>query len=96
MVLVGILQASPSQSLLSPTSYVKPISAPVGSETTIPLRPSGDPAKSKTTNTPSPAGIVPPVNEKPSAVVALDDTINPASPEAPPEALFIVAPSTSN
>lgn len=44
----------------------------------------------------TPEGIVAPDNEKPSAVVALDDTINPASPAAPPEALLIVAPSTLN
>ena len=35
-------------------------------------------------------------DEKPRAVVGLEDTINPASPAAPPEADVIVAPSTLN
>ena len=72
------------------------MSDPVGSDITIPLSPEGVPDKSRTTMTPSPEGMVVPASEKPSAVVALADTINPESPAAPPDAEFIVASSTLN
>jgi len=62
----------------------------------IPLRPVGVPSRPSTTITPSPAGIVAPESEKPRAVVGLLETIKPASPAAPPDAPFIVAPSTLN
>ena len=40
--------------------------------------------------------MVVPVSENPRAVIGLEDTMKPASPAAPPEALLMVAPSTLN
>ena len=54
------------------------------------------PATSSTISTPSPAGIVAPVKLNPITVVALVDTVKPASAAAPPEAPFTVTPSTLN
>ena len=46
--------------------------------------------------TPSPAGIVAPVNEKANTVVPPAETVNPAFCAAPPEAPVTVVPSTLN
>ena len=46
--------------------------------------------------TPDPAGIDEPVNEKPKTVEPPEETVNPASPAAPPLALISSAPSTLN
>ena len=50
----------------------------------------------RTVNTPLPAGISELVNEKPTTVVPPVDTVNPASPAAPPEAPDNDKPVTSN
>ena len=47
-------------------------------------------------NTPLPAGIDPPVNEKPRTVLELVDIVNPLASELPPDAPVIVAPSKLN
>ena len=69
---------------------------PDGSETTILLNPLKFPSTERTNKVPSPAGIVAPESEKPNAVVALVDTINPFAAASPPDALTIVAPSVLN
>ena len=54
------------------------------------------PSISKTTNTPLPAGMVTPVKLNPKTVVALLESIKPASSAAPPEAPVTVTPVTLN
>ena len=54
------------------------------------------PSTSTSTNTPSPAGIVPPVKLNPITVLELFDNVNPASAAAPPPAPSIVTLSTLN
>ncbi len=48
------------------------------------------PSTSKVSNVPAPAGITPPVNEKPSTVVPLAETVKPFAAASPPVADTIV------
>jgi hypothetical protein len=66
------------------------------SDTIMPLSPAASPSSSSTVSTPHPAGIVPPVKEKPKTVVWLDETVKPYDSASPPETPLIVAPSTLN
>ena len=50
----------------------------------------------KVVKIPEPAGIDAPENEKPRTVEPPAETVNPASPAAPPEALLTFAPSILN
>ena len=47
-------------------------------------------------NTPSPAGIVAPENEKPRMVFPPEETVNPASAAEPPDVLKLLNPEISN
>ena len=53
-------------------------------------------SKTNSTSTPLPAGIMAPVREKPRTVLFPVDVVKPAAAAAPPEALIILAPVTSN
>ena len=57
---------------------------PVGSDTTIPLKPEGSPLKSRLNKVPHPAGTTPPVNEKPKTVEELFETVKPLAEASPP------------
>ena len=60
------------------------------------LKPLGSHCTRSVVNTPSPAGIVAPLKEKPRTTDALVETVNPASSAAPPEADRTVGPDTLN
>ena len=47
----------------------------LGSEITIPLKPEASPFKERVVNVPHPAGITPPVNEKPKTVEPPAETV---------------------
>ena len=51
---------------------------------------------SRFVNIPFPADIIDPENDIPRVVVPIVDTVNPAAPASPPEALLTIAPSTLN
>ena len=67
---------------------------PPAPETTTPDKQASDPETVIVVNTPSPAGITAPVNEKPNTVLPPKLTVKPLSAAAPPDAP--VTPSTSN
>ena len=69
---------------------------PVGSEITILLKPVAAPSSVKLVSVPHPAGIVEPVNEKPSTTLPPVETVKPASAASPPDAPLAVVPSTLN
>ena len=65
--------------------------APAASDKTKPvIQDSLAPSTSNVNKVPSPAGITPPVNEKPSTVVPLAETVKPFAAASPPVADTIV------
>ena len=70
----------------------------INSDSTIILErhASPDPSKLSTVSTPLPASIDAPVKLKPTTVVGLEDTVNPAASAAPPDVPVIETPDTLN
>ena len=90
--------SSPSSTIDVQSSTETSTAVPLLSEITTPDKQASavSPSTSRTKSTPSPAGIVAPVKLNPTTVLALLETVKPASAAAPPPAPVIVTPSTLN
>jgi hypothetical protein len=80
----------------SPLSVTIESPVPVSATTISDRHASPEPSKESTVRTPLPAAIDAPLKLKPTTVVALEDTVNPASPAAPPDTPVMDTSDTLN